>query len=101
MIINKNEVVMEIKKEDAMEIKKEDVSDILRPMVEIVGMEDFIEISKVYGGDLLYIPSYKSLKKQSRNRKIKMAYDGFNARELSQIYQLSVSQIHRIARSEI
>lgn len=84
-----------------MEIKKEDVSEILRPMVEIVGMEDFIEIVKVYGGDTLYIPTYKSLKIQERNRKINMAYDGFNAKELSQVYELSVSQIHRIARSKI
>ena len=84
-----------------MEIKKEDVSAILRPMVEIVGMEDFIEIVKVYGGDTLYIPTYKSLKIQERNRKISIAYDGFNDKELSQFYELSVSQIHRIARSKI
>ena len=84
-----------------MEIKKEDVSAILRPMVEIGGMEDFIEIVKVYGGDTLYIPTYKSLKIQERNRKISIAYDGFNAKELSQVYELSVSQIHRIARSKI
>lgn len=84
-----------------MEIKKEDVSEILRPMVDIVGMEDFIEIVKVYGGDTLYIPTYKSLKIQERNRKISIAYDGFNAKELSQAYELSVSQIHRIARSKI
>lgn len=84
-----------------MEIKKEDVSEILRPMVEIVGMEDFIEIVKVYGGDTLYIPTYKSLKIQERNRKIKTEYDGLNSKELSQVYELSVSQIHRIARSKI
>lgn len=93
MISNKKEVVMKI--------KKEDVSAILRPMVEIVGMEDFIEIVKVYGGDTVYIPTYKALTIQQRNREINMAYDGFNAKELSQIYELSVSQIHRIARSKI
>ena len=47
-----------------MEIKKEDIPDNMITMVEIIGIEDFIEISKVYGGDLLYIPTYKSLKKQ-------------------------------------
>lgn len=84
-----------------MEIKNEDVSVTLKPMVEIVGMEDFIEIVKVYGGDTVYIPTYKALTIQQRNREINMAYDGFNAKELSQIYELSVSQIHRIARSKI
>lgn len=84
-----------------MEIKMEDIPDNMIAMVEIVGMEDFIEVTKLYGGDIVYIPSYKSLKKQSRNREINMAYDGFNARELSQIYELSVSQIHRITRGKI
>lgn len=84
-----------------MEIKKEDVSNILRPMMEIVGMEDFIEIVKVYGGDTIYIPTYKALTIQERNREINTAYNGFNAKELSQTYELSVSQIHRIARSKI
>lgn len=89
------------KKEGVMEIKMEDIPDNMIAMVEIIGMEDFIEVTKLYGGDIVYIPSYKSLKKQSRNREINMAYDGFNARELSQIYELSVSQIHRITRSKI
>lgn len=93
MISNKKEVVMEI--------KMEDIPDNMIAMVEIIGMEDFIEVTKLYGGDIVYIPSYKSLKKQSRNREINMAYDGFNARELSQIYELSVSQIHRITRGKI
>lgn len=84
-----------------MEIKKEDIPDNMVAMVDIIGMEDFIEVTKLYGGDIVYIPSYKSLKKQSRNREINMAYDGFNARELSQIYELSVSQIYRIIRSKI
>ena len=74
-----------------MEIKKEDVPDNMAMLLEIVGMEKFIEISKAYGGDILYIPYYKSLKKQSRNREIKKAYNGFNTRELSKIYGLSES----------
>ena len=84
-----------------MEIKKEDIPDNMIAMVDIIGMEDFIEVTKLYGGDIVYIPSYKSLKRQSRNREINMAYDGFNARELSQVYELSVSQIYRIIRSKI
>lgn len=92
MISNKREVVMEI--------KMEDIPDNMIAMVEIIGMEEFIELSKLYGGDILYIPSYRSLKRQSRNRQINMEYDGFNARELSQTYDLSVGQIHRITRSK-
>ena len=51
-----------------MEIKREDIPDNMINMLEIVGMENFLKIIKEYGGDALYIPYYKSLKKKARNR---------------------------------
>lgn len=84
-----------------MEIKMEDIPDNMISMVEIIGMDNFVEITRIYGGDILYIPSYKSLKKQVRNRKIKTEYDGCNSKELSKNYDLSVSQINRIVRIKI
>ena len=84
-----------------MKIKKEDIPDNMIIMLEIVGMENLIEISKVYGGYALYIPDYKSLKKQARNREINKAYNGFNARELSKTYGVSVRHIQRITKSKI
>lgn len=84
-----------------MEVKMEDIPDKMVALVEIIGMDNFVEITRIYGGDILYIPSYKSLKKQVRNRKIKTEYDGFNSKELSKNYDLSVSQINRIIRVKI
>lgn len=92
MASNKGEVFMEI--------KKEDIPDNMINMLEIVGMENFLKISKIYGGYTLYIPYYRSLKKQARNREIRESYNGFNARELSQIYGLSVSHIHKITKDK-
>ena len=83
-----------------MEIKREDIPDNMINMLEIVGMENFLKIIKEYGGDALYIPYYKSLKKKARNREIRKAYNGFNSRELSKIYGLSVSQIIRITKDD-
>lgn len=83
-----------------MEIKRDDIPDNMLNLVDIVGMESFIEIIKVYGGYTLYIPYYKSLKRQARNREIKKQYNGHNARELSKIYSLSVAQIQRISKEE-
>ena len=60
-----------------MEIKREDIPDNMINMLEIVGMENFLKIIKEYGGDALYIPYYKSLKKKARNREIRKAYNGF------------------------
>lgn len=84
-----------------MEIKMEDIPDNMIAMVEIIGMDEFVELTRVYGGDILYIPSYKSLKKQVRNREIKTKYDGLNSKELAKDYDLSVSQINRIVRVKI
>lgn len=84
-----------------MEIKMEDIPDNMITMVEIIGMDEFVELTRVYGGDILYIPSYKSLKKQVRNREIKTKYDGLNSKELAKDYDLSVSQINRIVRVKI
>ena len=81
-----------------MEIKKEDIPHNMINMLNIVGMEKLIKISKVYGGANLYIPLLKELQKQARNREIIKAYNGFNAKELSEIYDLSVSHIHRIRK---
>ena len=49
-----------------MEIKREDIPDNMINMLEIVGMENFLKIIKEYGGDALYIPYYKSLKKKDQ-----------------------------------
>ena len=81
-----------------MEIKKEDIPYNMINMLNIVGMENLLRISKVYGGANLYIPLLKELQKEARNREIIKAYNGFNAKELSEIYDLSVSQIHRIRK---
>ena len=83
-----------------MEIKREDIPDNMINMLEIVGMENFLKISRAYGGYTIYIPNYKSLKKQARNREIQESYNGFNARELSQMYGLSVSYIYKITKDK-
>lgn len=81
-----------------MEIRAEDIPDNMLNMLEIVGMESLIKISKVYGGDTLYIPYYKSLEKKARNREIIKSYNGFNTRELAEKYDLSVSHIHKLTK---
>ena len=53
-----------------MEIYKEDVPVSLHNLIDIIGMDKFVEVARFYGGANLYIPMYKNLMIYDRNRKI-------------------------------
>ncbi len=59
-----------------MNIKIEDIPESLHQMVEIVGIEKFVMICKMYGGATIYIPVYNKVVMGDRNRKIVRDYNG-------------------------
>ena len=79
-----------------MKIKAYYVIEILAFMYEIVGEEKFLEIIRMYGGSNLYIPTYKSVVRSSRNREIAKRYNGINASQLAREYGITVNQIRNI-----
>nr|WP_288306437.1 Mor transcription activator family protein [uncultured Romboutsia sp.] len=79
-----------------MKIKAYYVIEILALMYEIVGEEKFLEIIRMYGGSNLYIPTYKSVVRSSRNREIAKRYNGINASQLAREYGITVNQIRNI-----
>ena len=79
-----------------MKIKAYYVIEILALMYEIVGEEKFLEIIRMYGGSNLYIPTYKSVVRSSRNREIAQRYNGINASQLAREYGITVNQIRNI-----
>ena len=83
-----------------MKLKREDVIESLELLVDIVGEERYLEITKMYGGMSLYIPTYKSALRSARNREIARRYDGVNASRLASEYRMSVNHIKRILKSE-
>lgn len=78
----------------------EDIAERYRPVVEIVGIEKYIEISRYAMGDEVYFPKPETLLAPARNRRIRKEYDGFNAKELAQRYNLTLPQIHTILKDE-
>ena len=72
------------------------VVDNLAIMYEIVVEEKFLEIIRMYGGSNLYIPTYKSVVRSSRNREIAKRYNGINASQLAREYGITVNQIRNI-----
>ena len=79
-----------------MKVEAYDVIENLSLMYEIVGEEKFLEIIRMYGGNNLYIPTYKSVIRSSRNRDIVNRYNGFNGTQLAREYGISVNQVRNI-----
>jgi Mor family transcriptional regulator len=79
-----------------MKIKAKDICDKLDLLFEIVGEEKFLEITKMYGGNNVYIPTYKSTIRNSRNREIVKRYNGVNANQLAAEYGICVNHVKRI-----
>lgn len=83
-----------------MDIKTEDIPYNLHQMVEIVGIEKFKLICKMYGGDTIYIPVYNKIVMGERNRRIVREYNGKNVDVLRVRYNISKEQIKHILRKE-
>ena len=79
-----------------MKVKIEDVGDKLELLFEIVGKENFLEIARMYGGNNVYIPTFKSVIRNARNREIIKRYNGVNANLLAKEYGMCVNQLKRI-----
>lgn len=82
-----------------MLIKLDDIPVSFHAMVEVIGIEKFLEISKLYGGINIYIPIYSSLIREARNRAIIEKYNGVNVNELAIKYGISVVSIRRIIKN--
>ncbi len=82
-----------------MLIKLNDIPDNFHAMVEVIGIEKFLEISKFYGGMNMYIPIYSSLIREARNREIIEKYNGVNVNELAIKYGISVVSVRRIIKN--
>ncbi|MBU5306865.1 transcriptional regulator [Clostridioides mangenotii] len=82
-----------------MLIKLNDIPNNFHAMIEVIGIENFLEISKLYGGINMYIPIYSSLIRQARNRDIIGKYNGVNVNELAIKYGISVVSVRRIVKN--
>ena len=77
-------------------LTKEDVPEILQGLLDIMGIEAFIELIKQYGGSSLYIPNENSVLKPIRNRLIKEYFNGNNYKQLAKEFKISEMQVRNI-----
>jgi len=80
-------------------LTKEDVPEILQGLVDIMGIEAFIELIKQYGGSSLYIPNENSVLKPIRNRLIREYFNGNNYKQLAKEFKISEMQVRNIVHN--
>ena len=74
----------------------EDIPEEYRDIAEAVGLEAYLKLSVLCGGQNLYIPKREALERQARNRAIRSQFNGGNYRSLAVQYRLSERQIRKI-----
>ena len=70
----------------------EEYQDIL----DTLGMEHFLRLVSLCGGQTLYIPKLDSLEREGRDREIRARFNGGNYRALASQFRLSERQIRKI-----
>lgn len=70
-------------------IRVQDLYGVQRDIAEVIGIDSYIELTKVFGGDNIYIQKYSEVVKIKRNAEIREKFNGYNSEELAKKYDLS------------
>lgn len=73
-----------------------DIPEEYLDIVETIGLEAFLQLAALCGGQTLYIPKPESLARGSRDREIRARFNGSNYRALAAQFRLSERQIRKI-----
>lgn len=79
---------------DAIEF--EDIEIEYRDIAEVVGLDCFMKLACLCGGQNIYIPKSDTLCRSARNRQIKKSFNGENYREIARKYNLSERRVRTI-----
>lgn len=84
-----------------MDILMDEIPYNLHTMVEIIGMENFLKLTKFYGGSNVYIPVYHRVTMGERNREIARQYNGKNINQLRMKYGITEMQLKKILEQDL
>lgn len=77
-------------------IRIEDIPEEYRDIVENLGMDSFLKLTRLCGGQTLYVPKMETLEREGRDREIRSLFNGGNYRALAIQFRLSERQIRKI-----
>lgn len=78
------------------QIRLEDLFGNQRDIAEIIGIDKYIELTKTFGGDNIYIQKYSEVCKIQRNSEIRDKFNGYNSEELAREYDLTERYVRMI-----
>lgn len=74
----------------------EQLSPDYRQIAEAVGINGFIRLTKAFGGEQLYIPTFRTITRSARDESIISEYNGFNSRQLATKYGISRRYVYAL-----
>ena len=82
-------------------VRMEDVPPEYQDIAAALGMEHFMRLVALCGGQSLYLPKLDSLTRSSRDREIRARFDGGNYRALAVQFRLSERQVRKIVAQRL
>lgn len=79
----------------------EDLQEQHREIAEVIGIENMVKLSEVFGGSSIYIPQKRELLKNRIYKAISEEFDGGNIKKLAAKYQVSEATIYKIVKEQI
>lgn len=90
---------MAIKAEELINsITEKDIPEQYEPVIELIGIKNYIKLCQHCMGEALYFPTLDRFLMNVRNRLILEEYTGYNVSELSNKYGLTKNQIRSIVK---
>lgn len=77
-------------------IRPSDIPAEYTDLVEVLGLDGFLTLEDLCGGQSLYIPKGETLRRDGRDREIRARFNGGNYRALASQFRLSERQIRKI-----
>lgn len=77
-------------------IRMEDIPPEQRDLAEELGMDSYIKLVRLCGGQNLYVPKLESIQRDGRDREIRARFNGGNYRILAAQFRLSERQVRKI-----
>ena len=78
---------------ELMELCKEEISEVFSQVIDAIGLENALKVSKIAGGSNLYIPKAETIQRPLKNKIIQDEFNGYNYRELALKYNKSESTV--------
>ena len=81
-------------------IKIQDLQGEQRQIAEIIGLEAYLKLVKIYGGTNIYIAKIDKLLSIKRDMEIVKRFNGYNYKSLANQYRLSERAVREIINRE-